>query len=72
MNWTCLEEPLNAGQWRVEEKNNGYVVIFSGPEAHLRAEEYAAVQNAQARWQERTRFFDEYARLVGRELSFQR
>ena len=44
MRWYCFEDKLYAGDWRVEGKDNEervYTAIFSGPDAHERAEEYA-------------------------------
>jgi hypothetical protein len=47
MRWYCFEDKLYAGDWRVEgnddDENQGrvYVAIFSGPNAHERAQEYA-------------------------------
>jgi len=58
MEWTCSEDEHKRDHWRVEASEKGYVTIFSGPEAHQRAEEYAAFQNAQSRWQERALYFD--------------
>ena len=52
MQWECIEDKHNPGDWRVEaiDHDNGgqvYVTIFSGPEAQERAEEYAALKNGQ-------------------------
>jgi len=52
MEWSCFEDRQNPAHWRVEAidfDNEGvvYVTIFSGPEARERAEEYAAIKNAQ-------------------------
>jgi hypothetical protein len=52
MEWTCLEDKRNSGDWRVEaidfdDEGKVYVTIFSGPEAQERAEEYAALKNGQ-------------------------
>jgi hypothetical protein len=52
MEWSVLEDRQNPGDWRVEAidfDNEGeiYVAIFSGPGARERAEEYAAMKNAQ-------------------------
>lgn len=52
MDWSCFEDRKNPGDWRVEAidfDNEGvvYVTIFLGPEARERAEEYAAIKNAQ-------------------------
>lgn len=58
MEWICSEEKDRPGHWRVEDVEKGYVTIFSGPDASRRAQEYAAFQNAQARWQERSLFFE--------------
>ena len=44
MRWYCFEDQLYAGDWRVEGNDNEgrvYVAIFSGPDAHERAQEYA-------------------------------
>jgi hypothetical protein len=46
MNWSCFEDELYVGDWRVEgrdHENEGqvYVAIFSGPQARERAKEYA-------------------------------
>ena len=43
MTWSCFEDQLYAGDWRVEGNDNEgrvYVAIFSGPDAHERAQEY--------------------------------
>jgi len=61
-NWTCIEEELSPGYWRVEEAEKGYVAVFSGRGAQERAEEYAAVQNAKARWQQQQLFLSERVR----------
>ena len=52
MEWACLEDRQNRGDWRVEAidfENEGevYVAIFSGPSARERAEEYAALESGQ-------------------------
>jgi len=52
MEWTCFEDKQNPGDWRVEAidyENEGavYVTIFSGPDTRERAEEYAAIKNAE-------------------------
>jgi hypothetical protein len=44
MTWSCFEDQLYAGDWRVEGNDNEgrvYVAIFSGPDAHERAQQYA-------------------------------
>lgn len=58
MEWICSEDRGNPGEWRVEVPEKGYITVFSGPEAQRRAEEYAAFENAQARWQERSLYFE--------------
>lgn len=58
MEWICSEDSDNPGDWRVEVPEKGYVTVFSGPEAQRRAEEYGAFENAQARWQERSLYFE--------------
>jgi hypothetical protein len=44
MDWFCFEDKLYAGDWRVEGRDfdggSVYIVIFSGPNAHERAQEY--------------------------------
>jgi hypothetical protein len=50
MEWPFFEDKLNPGDWRVEatdfeNEGNVYVAIFSGPDAHARAEEYARWKN---------------------------
>jgi hypothetical protein len=52
MNWECIEDKRNRGDWRVEavdfeKEGHVYVTIFSGPQAQERAEEYAALKNEQ-------------------------
>ena len=52
MEWKCFEDKRNAGDWRVEaidfdDEGQVYVTIFSGPQAQMRAEEYAALMNKQ-------------------------
>src|SRR5207244_11677337 len=52
MEWTCFEDKQKSGDWRVEAidyENEGavYVTIFSGPDTRERAEEYAAIKNAE-------------------------
>lgn len=54
MNFEVLEDLRNPGDWRVEaidfeDEGKVYVVIFSGPDAHERAEEYASFKNSQLR-----------------------
>ena len=44
MRWYCFEDKLYAGDWRVEGNDNEgrvFVAIFSGADAHERAQEYA-------------------------------
>ncbi len=44
MRWSCFQDELYAGDWRVEGNDNEgrvYVAIFSGPDAQERAQEYA-------------------------------
>jgi hypothetical protein len=43
--WICFEDKLYAGDWRAEGRDYGnegrvYTVIFSGPSAQERAQEY--------------------------------
>lgn len=50
MNYEVFEDKLNPGDWRAEAVNpegdgECYVVIFSGPDAPERAQEYAAWKN---------------------------
>jgi hypothetical protein len=49
MRWYCFEDHLYAGDWRVEgngSEGRVYVAIFSGPDAHQRAQEYAEWKNS--------------------------
>jgi hypothetical protein len=44
MRWYCFEDKLYVGDGRVEgsdDEGHVYVAIFSGPDAHERAQEYA-------------------------------
>jgi hypothetical protein len=52
MKWFGFEDKRNRGEWRVEaidfdDEGKVYVTIFSGPQAQMRAEEYAALMNKQ-------------------------
>jgi hypothetical protein len=51
LNYETVADSLNAGDYRVEAINNEkdgevYVAIFSGPDAKIRAEEYARWKNS--------------------------
>ena len=55
MFYEAFEDKRCAGDWRVEAVNaegEVYVVIFSGPEACVRAAEYAVWKNNMRRWNE--------------------
>jgi hypothetical protein len=52
MEWKCFQDKRNPVDWRVEainfdDEGKVYVTVFSGPDAHERAEEYAALKNGQ-------------------------
>ena len=51
LHYELVADSLNAGDYRVEAINNGsdgeiFVAIFSGPDAKVRAEEYARWKNS--------------------------
>ncbi len=50
MDWEVIEDRHHQGHWRVEattSEGEVYVAIFSGPDAHARAEEYSAWKASQ-------------------------